>query len=181
VIDQEKLGAIIRSRLAKTTENFKWGLISGKHIGYEIEVEDKNTKMLGEYKFFYTMNDTAQKNCYRVIIYNKDGVYMPAMSNAFKKIRKSWLSWEQLSKSFIFILFAIAYFWLSQTCRKLAAKPEIAKNEYGTLLPLVCEHKSAIFFTTALAFVVVFVVGNIFKKVAQAKRDYKASKSKKKH
>ena len=157
--------------MASKTESFKWGAISGKHFGYEINIDDPNTKLQGEYKFYYNMNETAQKKSFHVLIYNKEGVYIPAMQGLLTRFQKSYLG-AGFAKSASFFLLVVCYFWLSKTCVHYSGRTDIKYDEMNlsTIIGTACEYKSSVFFTMAVVFVIVFVVGNVFKQIGNLRQ-----------
>ncbi len=175
-------------------------MISGKHFGYDTDTESLNTKLQGEYKFYYNTPGSGQKKGFHVLVYYKEGTYVPAMKGFMNRLRKNYFT-GGFAKSAVFCVMVLAYFWLTSLCRnyvpqspvtsttttapgtKIAGKP--AATTTTGLVSAVCEHKSAVFFAMALAFVVVFTVGNVMKQIAGMRQrrqmSNRAAAQKKKH
>jgi len=150
----------IRARLATITGNFSWALVAGKHFGYSFDTENPLTNLQCEYKFYYTIK--GKKNCFHVLVYNKLGVYEPAMGGLMKQL-KSFSVGSGFIKSVFFCLAILLFLWVSKTCRNYDTNSE-------SVISSICEHKSTIFFSMALGVIVVMTMGGVVNKIGALKK-----------
>ena len=158
----------IRARLATVTANFNWGLISGKHFGFELNVDDPLTQLQCEYKFHYSLD--SNKRCFHVLVYNKSGVYVPAMQGFVNQLKGLNVG-SGFLKSALFCLAILLFLWISTTCRNRESVP----ND-DSIIGQICEYKSTVFFTMALGILVVMMIGNIIGKLGNIKNKAKLAK-----
>ncbi len=163
----------LRARLGSVTENFKWAVISGKHFAYEFGRDEPECQLLAEYKFYYQNGGAGPKKAFHVLVYNKDGIYTPALQGLLKRIKRDHFG-GGFAKTAMFCLMILGYFWVNSRCRTYSAAKASGSAVPSPLskfsMDTICEYKNTFFFSMALIFVVTFAAGNMFKQIGALRR-----------